>query len=223
MKLWILAMTLLAGAIVPVVGHADDNQSPAELVKQKATATLDAVASQREELRKHPKELYSLVEDKLLPVFDFDFTARLVLGRHWRDASSEQQEAFRKAFVDFLIHNYANGLLKYQNNKIDFEPVRGSADPRHTIVQTKVYLDDGTAVPVDYVLHRTKQGDWKIFDVVIEGISYVNNYRQQFGAEVDQKGLDELISRLQKESRDALQRAEAGDLSVKPAGDGKGG
>lgn len=215
MKSLVMALSLtLAGALAVVPAQADNSQSPSELVKSRATALLDSVASQRETLKNNPDQLYSLVKGKLLPVFDFEFTSRLVLGRHWRDASDDQRQEFKDAFLDFLVHNYANGLLKYQNNKIDFLPVRGDVDPRHTIVQTKVYLDDGTAVPVDYVLHKTDDS-WKIFDVIIEGISYVNNYRQQFGSEIDQKSLAELIQRLKTESAAAAERAKNGDLSVK--------
>lgn len=215
MKSVVMALSLILGtALGGMPAHADNSTSPSELIKTKATDLLDSVASQRETLQKNPDQLYALVKDKLLPVFDFEFTSRLVLGRHWREASDKNREAFKDAFLDFLVHNYANGLLKYQNNKIDFLPVRGDVDPRHTIVQTKVYLDDGTAVPVDYVLHKT-QDSWKIFDVIIEGISYVNNYRQQFGSEIDQKGMDELIQRLENESQKAAERAKKGDLSVK--------
>lgn len=221
MKSLLMALGLIFSAtLLGAPAIAADSQSPSELIKVKATNLLDSVASQREKFKNNPDELYALVKEKLLPVFDFEFTSRLVLGRHWRAASDAERQAFKDAFLDFLVHNYANGLLKYQNNKIDFMPVRGDADRRHTIVQTKVYLDDGTAVPVDYVLHKT--GDsWKIFDVIIEGISYVNNYRQQFGSEIDQKGMDALIQRLKNESLEAAQRAKKGDLSVeKPASTG---
>ena len=184
-------------------------ESPVDVVSATTHQTLDAIASQRAVLEKEPAKIYQLVEDILLPAFDFDYTARLVLGRYWRTATPEQQQQFRDAFYKFLVHTYANGLLQYDDEKVEIEPLRGEPNPRYTLVRTKVFLEDGTAVPVDYALHLTDKG-WKVFDVTIEGISYVTNYRNDFGAQIEQKGLDALITRLEQQAAEARAKVEAG-------------
>lgn len=183
--------------------------SPVEVVRATTHQTLDAIASQRTELDKNPEKIYQLVEDILLPAFDFDYTTRLVLGRYWRSATPEQQKQFRDAFYKFLVHTYANGLLKYDDEKVEIEPLRGEPNPRYTLVQTHIFLEDGTAVPVDYALHLTDAG-WKVFDVTIEGISYVTNYRNDFGAQIEQKGLDALIARLEQQAAEARAKVGSG-------------
>lgn len=184
-------------------------KSPVDVVRTTTHQTLDAIASQRATLDKEPAKIYQLVEDILLPAFDFDYTARLVLGRHWRSASPKQQQQFQDAFYKFLVHTYANGLLQYDNEKVEVEPLRGEPNPRYTLVRTKIFLEDGTAVPVDYALHLTDTG-WKVFDVTIEGISYVTNYRNDFGAQIEQKGLNALIARLEQQAAEARAKVEGG-------------
>lgn len=207
-------LLMLSGALFA----ADD---PVETVRETATTTLEAVEQQRDQLQTDTEKLYRLVEEVLLPAFDFDYTARLVLGRHARQASPEQMERFKAAFREFLIRTYANGLLQYEDNKIDIEPLRGPADPRYTVVRTKVYLNDGTAVPVDYALRKTGES-WKVFDVTIEGISYVTNYRNDFAAQIEQKGLDALIERLETKAAEAEKAVQEGETPDTPEA-GKGG
>lgn len=183
-------------------------QSPVDVVRQTTNDILNKITTKRELFQKNPAQLYQLVEQELLPTFDFDFTARLVLGRYWRTATPEQQQAFQKAFYQFLTKTYANGLLQYDNEKVEIEELRGEPDPRHTFVRTTLYTSDGTPIPVDYVLHKTAEG-WKVFDVLIEGISYVTNYRNAFGQEIRETSLDSLIARLQKQAADAEAKAKA--------------
>ncbi len=184
----LLAASLPASAAAPL--------PPDQLVQQTATSMLDAVASRKAELQKDPQALYKLVGDTLLPHFDFVRASQLVLGLSWRNASDAQKKAFQDAFYKYLVHSYADALLKgnYSGHNIQVAPWRDDGKPTQT-VHTKVLREDGPPVQVDYVLEQTPDG-WKAFDVVIEGISYVLNYRNQFAPEIQQKGLDELIKRL---------------------------
>lgn len=192
----------------------EENRGPAEVVRQTTTEITRAVTERREELRQNPERLYKLVEKTLLPVFDYQYTARLVLGRHWRTASEAQRERFLDAFYDFLVHVYANGLLQYDNEKIEIEPLRGEVNPRATVVRTKIHTEDGKTIPVDYVLRKTQSG-WQAFDVIIEGISYVTNYRNSFDQEINQTSLNALIERLEKQAAEA--RAKAGEPQSGPS------
>lgn len=174
---------------------------PDQVVEQTAEQMFQAIHHQRAELQRNPRALYKLVGDILLPHFDFDYASRLVLGPYWRTATPAQRKAFENAFYKYLVHSYANGLLQgnYSKRNIEVEPWRGGADDTRAMVRSKVLRSNGPPVEVDYAMVRTRDG-WKAFDVTIEGISYVMNYRNQFGPEVQAKGLDELIARLNAEA-----------------------
>lgn len=196
-----MALSLAALLMVASLpGFADTPAAqlpPDQLVQQTATSMLDAVASRKAELQKDPPALYKLVGDTLLPHFDFARASQLVLGLNWRNATDAQKKAFQDAFYKYLVHSYADALLKgdYSGHNIQVDPYRPGGNPDQATVKTRVLRDNGPPVQVDYVLERTPDG-WKAFDVVIEGISYVLNYRNQFAPEIQQKGLDELIKRL---------------------------
>ncbi|MGH8398187.1 MAG: MlaC/ttg2D family ABC transporter substrate-binding protein [Gammaproteobacteria bacterium] len=172
--------------------------TPDKVVQQTATQILAAVNEKRDELKKNPQELNSLIGNILSPHFDLGYASRLVLGPYWRTATPAQRQAFQDAFYKYLVHSYSHGLLQdhYSGNNIHVDPWRGSPDETHAMVRSEVMrASNAPPVQVDYAMIRTKDG-WKAFDVRIEGISYVMNYRNQFGPEIQQKGIDELIKRL---------------------------
>jgi len=171
--------------------------SPDQVVEQTAKNIFGTISSKRGELEKNPQELYAVVGDNLLPHFDFGRASQLVLGQYWRTASPEQRKAFQDAFYKYLVHGYADALLKgnYSDRNIQVEPWHPGSDLTKAYVKTKVLRENAPPVEVDYSL-LNEPGGWKAFDVVIEGISYVLNYRNQFGPEIQQQGLDELIKRL---------------------------
>ncbi|MGH8292387.1 MAG: MlaC/ttg2D family ABC transporter substrate-binding protein [Gammaproteobacteria bacterium] len=170
---------------------------PNQVIQQTAQAILTEVNSNRAVLSRDPAKLYALVGKLLLPHFDFDYASRLVLGLYWRSATPAQRKAFEDAFYRFLVNGYANGLLhgNYSARNLKVDPWRGSAEDTRAMVRTQVLRPNAPPVQVDYAMVRTPQG-WKAFDVSIEGVSYVLNYRNQFGPEIQQKGLDALIARL---------------------------
>lgn len=172
-------------------------QSPQQIVDKAANEVLDAIKGRREELRENPHELYAIVEKFLLPHFDIDYAARLVLARHWREASDEQRKRFQEAMYDSLVHTYADGLVDFTADSMKVLPTREPAGDK-TTVNTEIVLDDGTRAAVNYVMHKA-DGEWKVFDVYIEGRSYVLNYRKQLDAEIRRKGLDNVIERLEKD------------------------
>ncbi|MGA9854142.1 MAG: ABC transporter substrate-binding protein [Gammaproteobacteria bacterium] len=201
----LLVVTTALCLWLPVL--AADNPAPAlmtpdKVVQQTASQMLASVNSRRGELKQHPQELYDLIGKILLPHFDLGYASRIVLGPYWRSATPAQRQEFQDAFYKYLVHSYANGLLQgnYSDSNIQVEPWRGSDAEDRTMVRSKVTRANGAPpIPVDYAMIRTKDG-WKAFDVTIEGVSYVMNYRNQFGPEIQQKGLDELIKRLNDEA-----------------------
>jgi phospholipid transport system substrate-binding protein len=178
----------------PAEAKADD---PSKLVESVANAMLKDLDADRATYRKDPSKVNALVEKHLLPVFDTQYSARLVLGKHWRDATPEQRDRFVKAFYQSMLKNYGSALAEFTSDRMKVYPTQTDSKADSATVRTEVKRSNGTKVPVNYVLHKTPDG-WKAWDVVIEGISYVKSFREDFGAEIDQKGLDAVIDRIEK-------------------------
>jgi phospholipid transport system substrate-binding protein len=178
------------------LGAQVDASNPGTLIQSAASAMLKELDAHRAEYRKDPGKVHALVDQVLLPHFDTEYSARLVLARHWNDASAEQRTRFINAFYKSLLSNYGDALVDFTADRLKVLPYNGDANAQYATVRTQVRRDDGTQVSVNYSLRRTDQG-WKAWDVIIEGISYVKSFRDDFGSEIDQKGLDEVIARLE--------------------------
>ena len=194
----LLAPLVLAG--VAWAGDPVPGPSPQELIESAATRLLQALDADREAARKDPKRVQKMVDEILLPSFDTDYSARLVLGRHWRGATPEQRKQFVDAFYQSLLRNYGSALAEFTADRLVMLPFRGDLATGQATVRTEVKRSDGTRVPVNYTLRATPSG-WKAWDVTIEGISYVRNFRNDVGTEVDQQGLAAVIARLEVEAR----------------------
>ena len=153
----------------------------------------------REDLANDKEALYALIDEILLPRFDRRFAAGQVLARHWRTASDEQRDRFVDAFYTTLLHRYAEGLLEFSNVGVEILPFRGDETKKLATVKTFVRLEDGTKVPVNYTLVSRDDG-WRMFDVTIEGVSYVRNFRAEFDAEIRATSLEQVIMRLEEEA-----------------------
>lgn len=173
-------------------------QSPNDIVESAADELAAGLDGRKEQLAEDRDELYALIDRILLPRFDRRYAAQLVLGRHWRDASDEQRDEFMEAFYRSLVRKYGDGTLNYDEQKMEILPFRGDATKQRTTVKTIVQLDDGTRVPVNYAVVKRDDG-WKMFDVTIEGISYVRNFRTELDAEIQANGLRSVIDRLNGE------------------------
>jgi phospholipid transport system substrate-binding protein len=204
--------TVLAGAMLATAAWAaDPAQGPGELVQGVAEAMLKDLDANRAEYRKDPSKVNALVEKHLVPNFDTDYAARLVLGRHWKEASEAQRKRFVDAFYKSLLNNYGSALADFTGDKLKVYPTKVAADAKTATVRTEVKRSNGQKVPVNYTMRKTDAG-WKAWDVVIEGISYVKSFREDFGAEIDQKGLDAVIERMEKGGKPVV----AGGGSGKP-------
>jgi phospholipid transport system substrate-binding protein len=192
--------------LVAVLGLASlgaaAQQSPDEFVREAAELLDQAVSERKEELASDRQALYKLIDEILLPRFDQRYAAQLVLGRHWRAASEEQRKQFIEAFYRSLLRQYSDGLLDFDLTQLQFRPYRGDPTKDRTLVRTVVTLDDGTEAPVDYGLIKRGSG-WRLFDVTIEGISYVRNFRAEFNSEIQATSLEAVIKRLQREEQGA--------------------
>jgi phospholipid transport system substrate-binding protein len=201
---WRLALRWLA--VLPalwltVAAAAPDTRAPEELVDQTARQLAERVERDRTTLAADQQALFALVDEVLLPVFDTEYAGRQVLGRHNRKTTPEQRKEFIDAFYYFLLRSYAENVLKFRKDQVRVLPPPASKfrNQQRTAVRTQMKLDDGTTLAVDYSLRNTSEG-WRIFDVRIEGVSYVQTYRSQFDAEISARGIDAVIQRLKTDA-----------------------
>ncbi|MFO0510928.1 MAG: phospholipid-binding protein MlaC [Gammaproteobacteria bacterium] len=192
------ALTLSAS--VSAQAKTVDNSDPTKLIETSANIMVSELDARRAEFRKDPAKLRALVERTLLPNFDVDHSARLVLGKHWRTATPAQRQRFIDAFYGSLMTNYGDAMLEFTGDRIRVLPSTVAPDATSAVVRTEVKRSNGQKIPVNYSLRKTEQG-WKAWDVVIEGISYVKSFREDFGAEIDQKGIEAVIQRLEAQNR----------------------
>ncbi|MBM4197166.1 MAG: ABC transporter substrate-binding protein [Gammaproteobacteria bacterium] len=170
-----------------------------EVVEATVKSMAQQIDTRRAELTVDKKALYALIDRELLPRFDTQYAGRLVLGKAWRNATPAQRERFVAAFYNFLLRSYATAVLKFDQKQVRVFPARKPPVEGRTVVETEMRLPEAGVVPVNYAMRSTPQG-WKAYDVRIEGVSYVQNYRNQFNAEVAARGLDALIQRLEKDT-----------------------
>ena len=195
-----LRSSLAAAVLLIATSAAIADVAGPEQVIQGAADNLSAqLKGKREIYQANRKELYALVDSVLLPNFDTNYAGRLVLGKHWRTSSEAQRNRFIDVFYNFLLRSYAKAILEFDQDKVRIFPPREAPKDGRTVVRTEMKLDDGTIVPVDYSM-RLKDDGWKAYDVRIEGISYVQNYRNQFNAEIAANGIDAVIARLESET-----------------------
>jgi len=195
------AAALLLALLPLQIGSAADAPAivatdPGQLIDTVARAILTDIEAHRAEYRKDTVKLDKLVSSVLLPHFDTEYASRLVLGTHWAAATADQRERFRNGFYHSLLFNYGNELVDFDLSRLQVLPYKGDPQATVAVVRTFVRRSSGVQVAVNYTLRRTG-GEWKAYDVIIEGISYVKSFRDDFGAEIDQKGLDEVIKRLE--------------------------
>ena len=182
-----------------------DTPTPDQVVQGIADDLGKAIDGRKEELRRDPDKLIKLIDGLLLPHFDIDYASILVLGPYARSATPAQRARFAKAFYNSIAHRYAEGLLNYTRGRVRVLPTRGDLSDKRTIARTQVVLDDGKTVSVDYAFRKTRDGEWKAYDVIIEGISYVTNYRNQVSAEIAKSSLDALTTRLETQGDKVLE------------------
>lgn len=189
------ALILTCGLLSPLAVA----ESPNSVVEEAATLLDEAVKDRRDELAADKAALYALIDEILLPRFDRRYSAQVVLARHWRTASAAERDQFINAFYYHLMKQYADAVLKFDLAKLTILPFRGDDLRKRVTVKTIMVLDDGTKVPVNYGMVKRKTG-WLMFDVTIEGISYIRNFKAELNAEIQAKGLGGVISRLESEA-----------------------
>lgn len=204
-------MGLFFWMLAPAQDEAIAGGTPIEVINVTATNLQQELGGRQDYFAKNLSELYWLVDRVLLPSFDVEYSGKQVLGRkHWTEASEAQRDAFIAAFYNFLVRTYAKAILEFDQDrmKVLADPSY-SKDKRKALVKTQLQLQNGDEVLVAYALRETAEG-WRIYDVRVDGVSYIQNYRSQFDAEITALGIDAVIRRLEEESEElAVATAEA--------------
>ncbi len=196
-----VAILLLSIVAMPVLALAEQ-PDPQSVVKATADRVLAQVTERKTELDADPSLLYGLVKDTVLPHFDFTAMTRSAMGRYWRKASPDQQQRLVSEFREMLVRTYATALLAYTGQEIEYLPVRRAGGAQRVTVQTRVRNEGGPPIPINYRLRWDDQrGEWLVYDVVVDGVSLVTNYRSSFAR---------LIREGATQEKNAAQRMHAG-------------
>ena len=194
-----LALQPVAHAAAPSAESARvPFEQPSALVQSVANDILHALNGHRAQLRAHPQQLRAIIEQYLLPHFDAELAADGVLGRFAKSATKEEKARFIQAFKDSLIKNYGAFIVDFHSNMLTVYPTHVRPGTPAAVVRTYFTRADGSKVPVFFDLYMTPSGEWKVFNLSVEGVSYVQSYRADLGPQIEQYGLDTVIKRLEQ-------------------------
>jgi phospholipid transport system substrate-binding protein len=192
-RVFLAAVLGLPFFLAPV--YAATPAAAEEVVRMTVDRVTERLVAQKRELKANPERIYELIHELVIPHFDFPSIARWVLGRTWREASPEQKEAFVGEFRTLLVRTYAKALLEYSEEPIRFLDTEQRPESNLVLVKTEVDQPSGQPIPIHYRLHIS-DGNWKVVDVTVDGVSLVSTYRGSFASEIQRHGLDGLIVRL---------------------------
>ena len=192
-KIFLLASVLL----LSLPGAVRAEMAPEELVRKTADEILAEIKAHRDVYSRDYAKLYKMADEKVLLHFDFRRMSQWVLGRFWKEATPEQREHFTSEFRDLLVGTYSQALLNYNDQKIVYLPVQRKPDDTEVTVKTEVKQTGGQPnIPIHYSFYKNKDGAWKVYDITIEGVSLVTNYRSVYATKIREKGLDALIAEI---------------------------
>ena len=181
--------------------YADALAPDAQIQKLTDEAVAIAIARQDIDIRAGSRtKINELIDARVLPHFNFSRMTALALGRNWPKASVEQQTALTNAFRSLLVRTYSSALTSYKNQVIEVRPLRAATEATDVTVRTQIRQPGSAPISIDYSMEKTP-GGWKVYDVVVGGVSLVTNYRESFNAEIRSGGVDGLIKTLEAKNR----------------------
>ncbi|MGB7989040.1 MAG: ABC transporter substrate-binding protein [Candidatus Methylophosphatis roskildensis] len=192
----LFASLFFAVSLLPGLAVAQ-NAAPDALVKTVTDEVLQIVRTDKAIQSGSTSRAIDLVEQKVLPHFDFMHMTRLAVGKDWRSASPDQQKALSGEFKTLLVRTYSNALTSYKDQAVDFKPFKMQSSDTDVLVRSEIRQPTGRPVQLDYNLAK-EAGGWKVYDVIVAGVSLVTNYREQFAQEVRAGGIDGLVKSLKK-------------------------
>ena len=192
-----IGLFLLAG-LLPALALAQE--APDQLVKRAADEVIAIIKADKDLQAGNVNKIVAVAEAKVLPHFDFERMTRLAVGRNWAQASEAQKQALTKEFRTLLVRTYATSLSQYRDQKIDVKPAKLAAGDTDTVVRTQVLQQGGPPIPIDYGMTKG-EGGWKVYDVIVDGVSLVTTYRGSFNDQIQKGGIDGLVKTLSDRNR----------------------
>jgi phospholipid transport system substrate-binding protein len=172
-------------------------QDAQALVKNTADTVFARLKQDQAKLKANPHLIYPLVEDVVLPHFDFEKMSQWVLGKNWRNTTEAQRKRFVDQFRNLLVRTYAKALLEYTDQTLNYLPVQADASAKKVVVRTVIEQKGSTSpIPINYAMYL-KNDAWKVYDITVDNVSLVSNYRNSFASEIQQGGVDQLIAKLE--------------------------
>jgi phospholipid transport system substrate-binding protein len=204
-----IVMAVVLCLLAATSASATTDLAPDALARSVTDEVLAIVRADKELQAGHPQKVMQLVESKVLPHFNFTRMTQLAVGRNWRQATPEQQNVLTDEFRTLLVRTYATAFTQYRNQTVDYRPLRMAPNDTDVVVKSLIKQPTGQPVAVDYSMEKLS-GGWKVYDVKIEGISLVENYRNTFNSEIQRSGVDGLIRALSDKNKAlAAQAAQA--------------
>jgi phospholipid transport system substrate-binding protein len=194
MKRLMIVVSLVLSLFVLPASAAE--AAPQVLIQDATAEMLQSLKDNKTQLEEDPSVIYGLVQEILMPNFDFAKMSKLALGKNWRKASADQRERFTEEFRLLLVRTYSTAMLEYTDEKINFLPFRGDVAKKKVKVEMEILQTGGPSIPMSLSMYLNKEEAWKVYDVKIDGISLVTNYRSTFATEIRNDGMDKLIERL---------------------------
>ena len=189
----LIVLTTLAIALIPQIASAQD--APDALIQKSTNEILAAIKADKDLAAGDQKKIEKLADEKVLPYFNFVRMTQLAVGRNWRDASDAQKKSLIDEFRLLLVRTYSTSLTQFRNQTIDVKPTKMVAGDTEVVVKTQINQPGGHPIPIDYSMEKST-GSWKVFDVLIDGVSLVTNYRSSFNTKIQKSGIDGLIKSL---------------------------
>ena len=191
-KLFTILLLAVCGLMTSV---SAEEQTPEQIVEETSIKLLKIINEQSERIKSEEGYVNKVIDELVLPVIDLQSMGKLILGKHWKTASEEQRAKFIEQFKSMLTRTYAKSVADYGDAKVTVFPPQGGQKGKRHRVKTHLDIGSGTPLQVDYVFRR-KDDSWKVFDLVVDGLSLIKNFRTSFSQEISETSLDALIARL---------------------------
>lgn len=195
-----LFSALLAACVAASAVRAAETPAPDVLAKSVTDEVMAIILADKDIQSGNQRKVLDLVEAKVLPHFNFARMAQLAMGKNWRQASAEQQKTLTNEFRTLLVRTYTAAFTQYKNQTVEYRPLRLAPDETDAVVKSLIKQPGGQPIAIDYGMEKTDRG-WKVYNVKIEGVSLVENYRNTFNSEVQKNGVDGLIKSLAEKNK----------------------
>lgn len=199
----LLALSTSAG----LPARAADMLPPDALARSVTDEVLKILRTDKEVAAGNPQKVVEVIETKVAPHFEFNSMAKLAMGRNWSQANPEQKKTLTQEFRTLLVRTYTTAFSQYRDQTVEYRPLKLAPDETDAVVKSLIKQPSGQPVSVEYRMEKTERG-WKVYDVKIEGISLVENYRNTFNSEIQRSGVDGLVKSLADKNKSALAPAQ---------------